>query len=244
MGGVAHVEYEKKELVCEVHRFVQLDVQLVDSPKVELKESVLKKSVEAFSQGGDRVLRYPGRLCVSDVDGLREKILEEAHGSRYSIHLGATNMYRDLREIYWWNGMKKDIVEFVAKCTNCQQVKVEQQRPEAFCKKYQFPLGSGNRVRQWPCLFGPPSSNAQGIFMRGSTSRGTSRGLEAIARIFGSKLSMAKEGSRAPSRAMEWTTIRGSTREGGAVCSKLGAAFAFGLSLTPLPWHFPLAPWP
>ncbi|WMV46129.1 hypothetical protein MTR67_039514, partial [Solanum verrucosum] len=51
----------------------------------------------------DGVLRHQGRLCVPDVDGLRETILEEAHGSRYSIHSGATKMYRDLREIYWWN---------------------------------------------------------------------------------------------------------------------------------------------
>ncbi|WMV13915.1 hypothetical protein MTR67_007300 [Solanum verrucosum] len=38
-------------------------------------------------------------------------------------------MYRNLREVYWWNGMKKDIAEFVAKCPNCQQVKVEQKKP-------------------------------------------------------------------------------------------------------------------
>ncbi|WMV46376.1 hypothetical protein MTR67_039761, partial [Solanum verrucosum] len=73
------------------------------------------------SQGGDGVLKYQGRLCVWDVDGLREKILEEAHGSRYSIHPGATKMCRDLREVYWWNCMKKDIAGFVAKCPNCQQ---------------------------------------------------------------------------------------------------------------------------
>ncbi|WMV42357.1 hypothetical protein MTR67_035742 [Solanum verrucosum] len=38
-------------------------------------------------------------------------------------------MYRDLREVYWWSIMKKGIAEFVAKCLNCQQVKVEHQRP-------------------------------------------------------------------------------------------------------------------
>uniref|UniRef100_A0A0V0GQI5 Putative ovule protein n=1 Tax=Solanum chacoense TaxID=4108 RepID=A0A0V0GQI5_SOLCH len=37
-------------------------------------------------------------------------------------------MYRDMRKIYWWNGMKKDIAGFVAKCPNCQQVKVEHQK--------------------------------------------------------------------------------------------------------------------
>jgi len=38
-------------------------------------------------------------------------------------------MYHDLREVYWWNGMEKGIDEFVAKCLNYQQVKVEHQRP-------------------------------------------------------------------------------------------------------------------
>ncbi|WMV57865.1 hypothetical protein MTR67_051250 [Solanum verrucosum] len=65
------------------------------------------------------------KVCVPDVDGLREKILEEAHGLRHSIHPGATKTYRDLREVYWWNGMKKDIMGFVAKFPNFQQVKAE-----------------------------------------------------------------------------------------------------------------------
>lgn len=37
-------------------------------------------------------------------------------------------MYRDLWEVYWLNGMKRDIVEFLANCPNCQQVKVEMMR--------------------------------------------------------------------------------------------------------------------
>ena len=52
-------------------------------------------------------------------------MLEEAYGSWYSIHPEATKMYRDLREVYWWNVLKKDIAGFVAKCPNCQQVKAE-----------------------------------------------------------------------------------------------------------------------
>ncbi|WMV26128.1 hypothetical protein MTR67_019513 [Solanum verrucosum] len=83
----------------------------------------------AFEQGEDGVLKYQGRLCVPRADELQERNMEEDHSSRYSIHLGSTKMYRDLREIYWWNSMKKSIVEFVAKCPNCQQVKIENQRP-------------------------------------------------------------------------------------------------------------------
>ena len=53
--------------------------------------------------------------------------MEEAHSTRYSIHTCSTKMYRNLREVYLWEGMKKDIVEFVAKCPNSQQVKEEHQ---------------------------------------------------------------------------------------------------------------------
>ena len=69
--------------------------------------------------GEDGVLRMRGRICVPNVDGLRELILEEAHSSRYSIHPGTTKMYQDLWQHYWWRRMKKDIVAHVARCLNC-----------------------------------------------------------------------------------------------------------------------------
>ena len=59
--------------------------------------------------------------------GLGESIMEEAYGSRYSIHWGSKKMYIVLQEIYSWNGTKRDIADFVAKCPNFQQVKVKHQ---------------------------------------------------------------------------------------------------------------------
>ena len=79
----------------------------------------------SHSLKGDGVLRYQGRLCVPNVEDLRKQILEEAHGSRYSIHPGATKMYHDLRVVYWWDGLRRDITEFVANCPHCKQVKIE-----------------------------------------------------------------------------------------------------------------------
>ncbi|XP_070010032.1 uncharacterized protein [Nicotiana sylvestris] len=77
----------------------------------------------ATSYFSDRDQEFLGdRLCVPNVDGLRANILEEAHSSRYSIYLGATKMYRDLRQHYCGQRMKKDIVEYVAKYLNCQKI--------------------------------------------------------------------------------------------------------------------------
>ncbi|GJX29591.1 putative reverse transcriptase domain-containing protein [Tanacetum coccineum] len=35
--------------------------------------------------------------------------MDEAHKSKYSVHPRANKMYNDLKDMYWWPGMKKDI---------------------------------------------------------------------------------------------------------------------------------------
>ena len=90
-GGFIVHHNSESSLVVEVK-----SKQHLDSLLMELKESVLNKYNESFSQRGDGVLRYQGRLCVPNVDDLRRQIMEEAYGSLYSIHLGVTKMYHDL----------------------------------------------------------------------------------------------------------------------------------------------------
>nr|GEX18672.1 hypothetical protein [Tanacetum cinerariifolium] len=55
-------------------------------------------------------------LEIPSVGGIRKLIMDEAHTSRYSVHPGANKMYYDLRDLYWWPGMKRDIAEYVSKC--------------------------------------------------------------------------------------------------------------------------------
>ncbi|KAA3480456.1 DNA/RNA polymerases superfamily protein [Gossypium australe] len=38
-------------------------------------------------------------------------------------------MYNDLKKMYWWSGMKRDVSKFVSKCLIFQQVKAEHQVP-------------------------------------------------------------------------------------------------------------------
>jgi hypothetical protein len=38
-------------------------------------------------------------------------------------------MYRDLKRHFLWNKMKQVVAEFVKRCSTCQQVKAEHQRP-------------------------------------------------------------------------------------------------------------------
>ncbi|WVZ97282.1 hypothetical protein U9M48_042831 [Paspalum notatum var. saurae] len=68
-------------------------------------------------------------ICVPNVDSIRKLILSEAHDTAYSIHRGSTMMYYDLKERFWWYGMKRAVAEYVAICDTCQRVKAEHQRP-------------------------------------------------------------------------------------------------------------------
>ena len=80
---------------------------------------------EGWTVHSDGSLRYRRRVVVPHLIDLREEILKEFHCSRFSMHLGGTKMYLDLRRQYYWSRMK----DFVRQCLTCQQVKAEHQKP-------------------------------------------------------------------------------------------------------------------
>ena len=69
-----------------------------------------------FKTSSDGVIYFKERICVPNFKFLRDQIMSEAHKTPYSVHPGATKMYKDLRENYWWLNMKNEITEFVSKC--------------------------------------------------------------------------------------------------------------------------------
>nr|XP_027186625.1 uncharacterized protein LOC113784598 [Cicer arietinum] len=70
---------------------------------------------------------------------LRKMILEEGHRSCLSIHPRATKMYKDLKKIFWWPKMKRDVAEFVYACLTCQKSKVEHQKPSGLMQPLSIP---------------------------------------------------------------------------------------------------------
>ncbi|GJV32082.1 putative reverse transcriptase domain-containing protein [Tanacetum coccineum] len=66
--------------------------------------------------------------------------MDKAYKSKYYVHPGADKMYYDLRDRYWWLGMKKDIAEYVSRCLTCLKVKAEHQRPFFLLQQHEIPI--------------------------------------------------------------------------------------------------------
>jgi hypothetical protein len=74
---------------------------------------------EGFTFDDDGLLRFKNQIYVPPNNEL-SLILNEAHRVVYMAHPGVTKMRVDLKPLFFWKGMKEDIVNYVAKCLECQ----------------------------------------------------------------------------------------------------------------------------
>jgi hypothetical protein len=70
---------------------------------------------------------------------LKKKILDEAHTSSYSLHLGSTKMYHDLRQQFWWTRMKRETAHYVSECDTCRKVKADYMKPGGLLQLLSIP---------------------------------------------------------------------------------------------------------
>lgn len=147
-------QFRDISLVCEVTpRSVRLgmlkihnefldvirEAQKQDIKLVELAVGIGHSESKDYELDAQYVLRYRGRICIPIDEEIKKRILEEGHKSRLSIHPGATKMYQDLKKLFWWPGMKRDIAQFVYACLTCQKSKVEHQKPAGLMQPLEIP---------------------------------------------------------------------------------------------------------
>ncbi|GKC21848.1 putative reverse transcriptase domain-containing protein, partial [Tanacetum coccineum] len=114
------------------------------------QENVLAERLHGLDQQMERKedgsLYFMDRIWVPLVGDVRMVILNEAHKSKYSVHPGADKMYYDLRDMYWWPGMKRDIAIYVSKCLTCAKVKAEHQRPSGLLQQPEIPEWKWDKI--------------------------------------------------------------------------------------------------
>jgi hypothetical protein len=86
LGFVAHT----KGITIEVEPTLEQEIRKgqLEDPKIqEIREMIEAGKAPDFTEDEQATIWFRKRICVPDVDHLREKIMQEAHDSAYSIYL-------------------------------------------------------------------------------------------------------------------------------------------------------------
>jgi hypothetical protein len=70
---------------------------------------------------------------------LNHLIMDEFHRRPYVGHPGYQKMVTIVRQLYYFQKMKQDIVEYISKFLECQQVKVEHKHPTGLLQPFPIP---------------------------------------------------------------------------------------------------------
>ncbi|GAU47917.1 hypothetical protein TSUD_404700 [Trifolium subterraneum] len=147
-------EFRDLSLVCEVtSNSVKLGMLKLTNPflekirKCQKEDEKLMKRVALVIEGQENdfkidengVVKFRGRVCVPDVPELKKMIFDEGHKSGLSIHPGLIKMYQDLKKLFWWPRMKKEIAEYVYACLVCQKSKIEHHKPSGLLQPLFIP---------------------------------------------------------------------------------------------------------
>ncbi|GJR00679.1 putative reverse transcriptase domain-containing protein [Tanacetum coccineum] len=88
---------------------VILEAQSEASKDVNTLAEMLRGLDKQFKRKEDGGLYFIEQIWVPAYGNLRTLTMNEAYATMYSVHPRADKMYYDLRDIYWWPRMKKDI---------------------------------------------------------------------------------------------------------------------------------------
>ncbi|GKD29296.1 putative reverse transcriptase domain-containing protein [Tanacetum coccineum] len=106
------------------------------------KERVKPKQVQAMSitvQTGVKNKILIAQSEAAKVESVPKEMLRGLDQQMEKNKDGSDKMYHDLRDMYWWPSMKRDIATYVSKCLTCSKVKDEHQRPSGLLQQPEIP---------------------------------------------------------------------------------------------------------
>jgi hypothetical protein len=126
---------------------------------VQIIKEMLNQKVDkykCFRQDSKGILWFEDQLVVPKNPELRKKILDESHLSKFSMHPESNKMYHDLRSLYWWTRMKREIAKYIFECDTCQRIKASHLKVAGTLQPLPYHLGNG-RTFAWTLLWDCPT---------------------------------------------------------------------------------------
>lgn len=78
----------------------EIKLKQKDDPKLQKIREQLEAAPHPDFEIVDDMLKFRSRICVPDVSVIKQRILEESHNSKLSIHPGSMKMYQDLKKVF------------------------------------------------------------------------------------------------------------------------------------------------
>jgi hypothetical protein len=122
---ISMYQLDLKDIIIEA---AKLDLQYKELVE-KLKQSNLQQKIEEYKLDNDEILMYRGIIYVPNSNELKNLILREMHNVPYVGHPGYQKTIAAVKSQYYWPDMKKEVVDFISKCLECQKVKVEHRHP-------------------------------------------------------------------------------------------------------------------
>ena len=87
----------------------------------------------------DGLLMNKNRIYVPSSGELRNLVLKEMHNVPYAGNPDYQKIITTVRSQFFWSGMKKDVVDYIARCMECHKVKVEHRHLVGFLQPLPIP---------------------------------------------------------------------------------------------------------
>jgi hypothetical protein len=119
-----------------------LETEKSDLQYMEIKtklQGILQQKVEDFELKEYEILFHTDIIYVPNSQELKHMILKEMHNVPYVGNPGYQKTIKIVRSQYYWPGMKKEVVDFISKCLECQKVKVEHRHPAVMLQPLPIP---------------------------------------------------------------------------------------------------------